>query len=244
MPGRSSASVAHLLAILITTTSVHGGTLKYRLFLIFLMLLLIPQASQASDKKGVLNSTIELCLDMPSGPDAVMHEFAGLGWKSKSGQEAFRVNANVVYSNVFTSNHITNDLEQTYRIAEFSSVSILKSARSTVDQMAFSSGDMQLSVLGTLGGTGSCFLSGPKFLAEQAARKFSVLLDSKNTYLRTQRFSVGTHIVRIQEIDIQRFHLVETGVPAETLQSFRETDKRALREGNLYIGENRWRAKR
>lgn len=196
--------------------------------------------SLANEKLSAFNGAIDLCLELPSNKATIAETLKELGWQSKFDGDARRVAFEVLYSNIFTSNHRPDDLEHTYRNASLIAISTLRN--STVN--SFTTDDLKLSILSNRDKNSYCLFTGSRSHGKAIQEKFNVQLKEVTAYLKARNFAVDSVLVRVQQIDMKRFGEIHTKITAESLKKNRTNQKSALQETNLYLGRNPWGAKK
>lgn len=202
-------------------------------------LLFFPQALQANEKQPVLNGTIDFCLKLPSDHTTLDKELKSIGWNRRLGEDGDRLAAYVLYSSIFTIKHRSEDLDYTYMNSAFMAVSILGNSALRPNQPAYTNGEMRLGVFGIREGVGYCVFTGPRWATNEIEKKLGITLKKLLPYLKSYDGTIGAHDVRVQQIDIEKFHLVKSTIPKDKLEKYRAIEKEALKETNLYIGRQK-----
>ncbi|MEM8652298.1 MAG: hypothetical protein AAGF54_17325 [Pseudomonadota bacterium] len=186
-----------------------------------------------------MEGAIDICLELPEEEKTAIEAITDYGWVQQSGSEARNTAIEVLYSNIFTSNHRADKLRFTYRNAGLITFSIMKNST----PISFIHESMKLSIITDRTGQDYCLLTASNAAAKTIENKLGFQFKEKEPYLKTHSFAVGALLVRVQQIDVKKFQSMKTDIPADRLEQYRTTEKRALDEVNLYIGENRWRTR-
>ena len=88
-------------------------------FVFAFVFFLTCQNLHAEEEETFLADTIDICLNLPSSPDAVDANFAKIGWQKKQGKEAEKLASNILYSLLFTIRHRSENLAYTYKNSAF-----------------------------------------------------------------------------------------------------------------------------
>ena len=201
----------------------------------FCLLYCFPaQSLLANEERTVLKDTIDFCLKLPASQNLVFEELEPMGWKKSLGSKD-NIAVKVIYSTIFTARHRSEDLEYTYNNSQFMAASILGNSALKPNQPAFIYKGLRLGVLGIKLGKGYCVLTGPKWATIEIEQKFGIKLNRSLPYRKSYHGKIGTHTVWVNEIDIEKFHLVKPAISDDVLKRYRAFEKDALRETNLTI---------